>query len=118
MQIIMIPISQIRVHEEYATLFPPLTPTERESLKVSIQEAGIHDPLRVERQPTDIASAQPYVVLAGHHRLSIAQELNIPEVPCIVVTTLELKVAALFDNIHRRQLSDTLRQQMQDEEKR
>ena len=118
MQIIMIPISQIRVHEEYATLFPPLTPTERESLKVSIQEAGIHDPLRVERQPTDIASTQPYVVLAGHHRLSIAQELNIPEVPCIVVTTLELKVAALFDNIHRRQLSDTLRQQMQDEEKR
>ena len=87
MQIIMIPISQIRVHEEYATLFPPLTPTERESLKVSIQEAGIHDPLRVERQPTDIASAQPYVVLAGHHRLCIAQELNIPEVPCIVVTT-------------------------------
>ena len=63
MQIIMIPISQILVHEEYATLFPPLTPTERESLKVSIQEAGIHDPLRVERQPTDIASTQPYVCL-------------------------------------------------------
>jgi len=118
MQIIMIPTSQIRVHEEYATLFPPLTSTERESLKFSIQEVGIHDALRVERQPTDIASVQPYVVLAGHHRLSIAQELNIQEVPCIVVTTLELKVAALFDNIHRRQLSDTLRQQMQDEERR
>jgi len=118
MQIIMIPTSQIRVHDEYATLFPPLTSSERASLKTSIQEAGIHDPLRVERQPTDAASVQPYVVLGGHHRLSIAQELNIPEVPCIIVTTMELKVAALFDNIHRRQLPDTLRRQMQDEEQR
>ncbi len=118
MQIIMIPTSQIRVHEEYATLFPPLTSAERESLKTSILEAGIHDPLRVERQPTDTASVPPYVVLAGHHRLSIAQELHIHEVPCIVVMTLELKVAALFDNIHRRQLPDALRQHMQDEERR
>jgi len=118
MQIVMIPTSQLQVHEEYATLFPPLTELEREILKSSIQEVGIHDALRVERLSTDDSSVQPYVVLAGHHRLSIAKELKITEVPCIIVTTLESKVAALFDNLHRRQLPDGLLQQMQSEERR
>ncbi|MCS6328059.1 MAG: ParB N-terminal domain-containing protein [Nitrospira sp.] len=118
MQIVMIPTSQIQVHEEYATLFPPLTALERDILKSSIQEAGIHDALRVERLSTDKTTVQTYVLLAGHHRLSIAKELKITEVPCIIVTTLELKVAALFDNLHRRQLPDNLLQQMQNEERR
>jgi len=118
MQIVMIPTSQLQVHEEYATLFPPLTELERELLKSSIQEAGIHDALRVERLSTDETTVRPYLVLAGHHRLSIAKELKITEVPCIIVTTLESKVAALFDNLHRRQLPDGLLQQMQSEERR
>ena len=115
MESVMIPVNQLKTRPEYKNLFPPLTDDEYQTLKNDIVIAGIHTPLIVERWGEK--SDGGYVVLAGHHRQDIAIETGLPEVPCRIATTIEQRISALFDNIHRRQLSESDRRRLQQQEK-
>ena len=50
-----------------------------------------------------------YVILSGHHRKMVAEELGIDEVPCSLAETPEEIVEALFDNASRRQMTEAER---------
>lgn len=115
MESVMIPVNQLKTRPEYKNLFPPLTDDEYQTLKNDIVIAGIHTPLIVERWGEKGDGG--YVVLAGHHRQDIAIETGLPEVPCRIATTIEQRISALFDNIHRRQLSESDRRRLQQQEK-
>ena len=116
MQTVMIPITQITVNPEYQHLFPPLTESEFESLRTDIARVGILQALNVERMPSK--ADKRYVVLSGHHRLKVAAKLGIPELPCSIISTVEEKISAIFDNAHRRQLSQTVRDGLLKEERK
>ena len=96
---VMIPVNQLIVNREYKDLFPPLAGCDFDDLCRSIAEVGILCHLLVER------TGDKYTILSGHHRYEAAIRANLSEVPCSIATTLEEKIAALFDNIHRRHLS-------------
>ncbi len=115
MESVMIPVNQLKTRPEYKNLFPPLTDDEYQSLKNDIVIAGIHTPLIVERWGEKGDGG--YIVLAGHHRQEIAIETGLPEVPCRIATTIEQRISALFDNIHRRQLNESDRRRLQQQEK-
>jgi ParB-like chromosome segregation protein Spo0J len=115
MESVMIPVNQLKTRPEYKNLFPPLTDDEYRNLKNDIVIAGIHTPLIVERWGEKGDGG--YVVLAGHHRQNIAIETGLPEVPCRIATTIEQRISALFDNIHRRQLTESDRRRLQQQEK-
>ena len=115
MESVMIPVNQLKTRPEYKNLFPPLTENEYQSLKNDIVIAGIHTPLIVERWGEKGDGG--YIVLAGHHRQEIAIETGLPEVPCRIATTIEQRISALFDNIHRRQLNESDRRRLQQQEK-
>ena len=75
--------------------------TKLESLKASIKEKGVLQPILV-RQKGD-----GYEVVAGERRLRAARSLNMSEVPVIVksVTDQEALVLALVENIQREELN-------------
>ena len=96
---VMIPVNQLIVNPEYKNLFPPLADPDFDDLCRSVAEVGILCHLIVER------TGDRYTILSGHHRYEAAIRAKYGEVPCSIATTLEEKIAALFDNVHRRHLS-------------
>ena len=58
---------QVKINPEYASLVSELSPEEYESLKQSIKENGLHVPIIVN---------QNGIILDGHHRYKVCQELG------------------------------------------
>jgi ParB-like chromosome segregation protein Spo0J len=98
-----IKVSLLKERQEYKELFSPLTESEYEDLRQSIRKGGIVNDLIVEK------GGDGYIVLSGHHRKAVAEELGIEEVPCSLAETPEEIVEALFDNASRRQLTEVER---------
>ncbi len=98
-----IKVSLLKERQEYRELFSPLSESEYEDLRQSIRKGGIVNDLIVEK------GAEGYVILSGHHRKAVAEELGIEEVPCSLAETPEEIVEALFDNASRRQLTEAER---------
>jgi ParB-like chromosome segregation protein Spo0J len=61
-------VSQLVINEKYKDLVPPLTTEEYNELKQSIKEKGLWVPIIINSQN---------VVLDGHHRFKICEELGI-----------------------------------------
>ncbi len=97
--LIWLPTDSLNTNPEYENLFPSLSTHVYTELRDDIEKVGILVPLILEHRDNG------YTVLAGHHRLKAAQELGLEEVPCEIVETQEEQISAIFDNIHRRQLS-------------
>src|SRR5215213_9656463 len=62
------PINIIKINPEYSKLVNPLSNAEYEALKSSISNKGLHLPIIIN---------QDNVILDGHNRLKICQELGI-----------------------------------------
>ena len=79
--------------------FRPLVGEKREELKQSISEHGIQTPLMVRRK------GQKYEIICGNNRKSIAEELDMKMLPCIIkeVDDYEASILAGIDNINRRE---------------
>ena len=77
---------------------PPLSPEEYSELETSIKEHGIQVPILIDEDG---------VVIDGHHRQKIAQELGIrcPKRQVIDKTESEKRTLALSLNVHRRHLT-------------
>lgn len=88
----------------YANLLPPLTDEEYDTLKADIQENGILVPIILDEDGD---------VIDGQHRLQIASELNLTDIPFETKYGLsddEKEDMAIGVNIHRRQLNREQRQ--------
>ncbi len=75
-------IATEKLHVNPDNPLPPLSETDYNDLYLSIERHGILDPLFVVRAQDDPNS---YTVIAGNHRLKVAQALGISEVPCVLV---------------------------------
>ena len=98
-----IKVTLLKERQEYKELFRPLSESEYADLRESIRKGGIVNDLIVER------GGDGYVILSGHHRKTVAEELGIDEVPCSLAETPEEIVEALFDNASRRQMTEAER---------
>ena len=101
-----IKLDLLQEREEYKELFAPLSESEFADLRESIREGGIVDPLIVDRDGESF-----YLILAGHHRRMIAQELGLEVVPCQLAESVAEIMAALFNNTARRQMTEEERQE-------
>ena len=63
-------ISQLHINEEYQDLVPPLTTQEYNDLKTNIKNNGQHQPIIVSDRTGQ------FVIIDGHHRYKITQELE------------------------------------------
>jgi ParB-like chromosome segregation protein Spo0J len=93
-------IDNIKINEEYASLFPQLSELEFQKLKEFIKTNGLWYPIIVNKDG---------IVLDGHHRFKACQELGIKE-PKIETKEfadplLENKFI-IESNLERRQLND------------
>ncbi len=79
--------------------FRPLTGEKREEVKQSIEEHNIQTPLIVRRK------GQKYEIICGNNRKSIAEEIGMKTVPCIIkeVDDYEASILAGIDNMNRRE---------------
>ncbi len=100
-----IKVSMLKERQEYKEMFPPLSESEYVDLRQSIREAGVLDNLILERD------GEGYVILSGHHRKAVAQELGLEEVPCSLAETSGEIVEALFENANRRQMTEAERKE-------
>ena len=98
-----IKVTLLKERQEYKELFSPLLESEYADLRESIRNGGIVNDLIVGRD------GDGYVLLSGHHRKMVAEELGIDEVPCSLAETPEEIVEALFDNASRRQMTEAER---------
>jgi len=97
MKIIYLPTKRIELAENR---FDDLDDLQYERIKHSISKHGILEPVYVVKRNGS------YVLVQGHQRYKIAQELKIEEIPCIIVENEADTVAAEIDlNIYRRHLS-------------
>ena len=97
---------EIKVNQEYTSLVPQLSAEEYESLKQSIKENGLYVPIIVN---------QDGVILDGHHRYKICQELGIKEPKTLVQEFKEKLDEQLFVidcNLKRRQLNNFQRTEL------
>jgi len=89
----------VKILEEIKNLIPPLTKEEYNGLKKSLQNEGCLDSLRVWHQED--------VLIDGHHRLRICEELGIEyETMELDFDSLdEVKIWVIQNQFHRRNLS-------------
>lgn len=105
METIILPLSLIIINPEYAGAFPPMPDDEYQLLKDNIRCSGMHTPIIVcPTGPLPHEHEQTYTALAGHNRYKIHQELGLTTIRASVAITAREKLAALFDNVYRRQL--------------
>ena len=94
-------------HKLNIELFSKLSDEQYLQLKEDIEKRGIQDPLHI-RKCEDIGGI--YQVICGHQRKSIAIELGLKSVPCIIRDDLkeewQVEEQLIRDNLHRRQLDD------------
>ncbi len=84
---------------KYSEILPPLSPNKYETLKENIKQHGIEIPIIIDDQDN---------VIDGQHRLKIAVELGIENIPLKVISNLtevEKQQKAIDLNIQRRELS-------------
>lgn len=98
-------VTLLKERQEYKELFSPLSESEYEDLRDSIREAGILNDLILEK------NEEGYIILSGHHRKAVAQELGLEEVPCSLAETRGEILEALFDNASRRQMTEAERKE-------
>jgi ParB-like chromosome segregation protein Spo0J len=93
------PKKKIEINPEYASLVPPLSEEEYNSVKKSVKENGLYIPIIVD---------QNGIILDGHHRYKICKELGIE--PQFLVRnfndSLEEKLFVFQSNLQRRQLNN------------
>lgn len=105
-------VTLLKERQEYKEMFSPLSESEYADLRQSIREAGVLDNLILDR------NGDGYVILSGHHRKAVAQELGLEEVPCSLAETTREMVEALFENASRRQMTEVeRRERIKDKEK-
>ena len=96
---------QLKVHPEYEALLPKLPKEEYEALKLSIQNEGQHHPIIVNEDG---------IILDGHHRFQICNELGLK--PKTDVRRFEDKLLekkfVISSNLFRRQLTTFQRIEM------
>jgi len=90
---------KLTINSEYLALVPSLTPEEYDSLRESIKENGLYMP---------IITTQHGVILDGHNRFKICQELGVELKHAIRIFDDELleKKFVIECNLKRRQLND------------
>ncbi len=84
---------------KYSEILPPLSPNKYETLKENIKQHGIEIPIIIDDQD---------YVIDGQHRLKIAVELALEDIPLKVVsdlTEVEKQQKAIDLNIQRRELN-------------
>lgn len=93
----LIEVDKLKEFPFIKTVFDDLTKSERDALKADIQEKGIRMPIEI---------LPNYTIIDGHHRVSIAKELGITQVPYIQKDLLEndAKIWSITSNLFRRQL--------------
>jgi ParB family chromosome partitioning protein len=69
-------ISLLKCHPKNQEYYNGLTPEKYEEIKRSIEINGIRDPLKV---------LPDYTIIAGHQRFKIAQELELTQVPVVIM---------------------------------
>lgn len=86
----------LKVHPKNQEYYSDLPEEKYQEVKKSIETHGIRDPLKI---------LPDYMIVAGHQRLRIAQELKIEKVPVIVldITPEEAEYLLIADNEERRQ---------------
>ena len=94
--------SLLIINSEYAESVPALTKEEYEALKQSIKEQGQHLPIIVNKD---------LVILDGHHRFKICQQLeSAPKYEIKEFPTLSHEQLFVIDsNLQRRQLTPYIR---------
>jgi ParB-like chromosome segregation protein Spo0J len=93
-------LSNIQFKEEYRSLVYNLDIGTYESIKQSIRENGIRDPIELN---------QNYEILDGHNRTQIAIELGLEEIPVHINSfdsEIQEKKFVIEMNLERRQLND------------
>ncbi|MCK4320194.1 ParB/RepB/Spo0J family partition protein [Candidatus Bathyarchaeota archaeon] len=104
MELKILPIEEIHPNP-----FQPRESFERESLKElgdSMKDASVVQPIVVRRH------GKGYQIIAGERRWRAAQMTGLKEIPCIVKDVSEERVLleSLIENLHRRDLTDTERE--------
>jgi len=104
MELKMIPIVEIQPNP-----FQPRESFEKESLEEladSIKDGNIIQPIVVRQH------GEGYQIIAGERRWRAAQMVNLEEVPCIIKEVVDERVLleSLIENLHRRDLNDTERE--------
>jgi ParB family chromosome partitioning protein len=91
-----ISINLLKCHPKNQEYYNDLPPEKYEEVKRSIEINGIRDPLKV---------LPDYTIIAGHQRFKIAQELELPQVPVVImdIEPSEAEYVLIADNEERRQ---------------
>jgi N6-adenosine-specific RNA methylase IME4 len=109
----MISVNTLKTNK-YNDILPPLTAEQYDGLRDRIRRVGFND------EPIEATS--DLFVLDGHNRVKICQEIEIDEVPYIVVDPPDPQAYIIEKNYFRRQLSDLqqsyLRGKMYSEQKK
>ncbi len=88
--------------------------TELDSLRDSIREVGLLQPITVRRRPdvpcTEIngirVTAPPYEIVAGERRYRACISLGMTKIPCLITDSIaEINVLSLIENIQRSKLN-------------
>ena len=97
-EIINVPIAEL--HDNRFHTFKPMPPDRFASLKKSVFEIGVVNPLLCRPLPEN---ASEYEIIAGHTRKRVAQELHISALPVIVrnYTDDEARIIMFDTNIQR-----------------
>lgn len=97
-EIINVPLESL--HDNRFHTFKPMPADRFASLKKSVAEIGVVNPLLCRPLPENAAE---YEIIAGHTRKSVAQELHIRELPIIVrnYTDDETRIIMFDTNIQR-----------------
>jgi ParB family chromosome partitioning protein len=98
-------VSLIALSDLQPSPFQPRVEFDAESLgelAASIQQMGLLQPIVVRRNGDDA-----YQIVAGERRWRAAQQAGLSEIPCLIreLSDAEAQIAALVENIHRRDLS-------------
>lgn len=98
-------VELVRIYPEFRGLIPSLNPAEKEELKRSLQKEGCRDKLVVCRLDGE------YVLLDGHNRYDICQEIGIPfETKEIAISDrTEAKIWIIKNQRGRRNLDESQR---------
>jgi len=97
-------VSLLQERQKFQEFFRPLTASEYADLRENIRDAGILNPVIVKKN-----GDHGLIILSGHHRKKIAEELGLEEVPCSLAETTNEMVAALYENANRRQMTEAER---------
>lgn len=98
-------VSMIALGELQPSPYQPRVDFDEEALgelAASIQQMGLLQPIVVRPN-----GGGEYQIVAGERRWRAAQQAGMAEIPCLIreLTDAEAQVAALVENIHRRDLS-------------